>query len=157
MGLPDSVYQKIPNGTKDDFDAIQSFRSYNYYDENNMQIGKKINYINEKYQSIRLENLYYYKNEKENLISLNDTIPRPYYAIIPNYTYTYYLDKKNDLREFDKLTKFVKSSFNLLKTKTSSTNGTTTYNYEFNDIGLVSKITKNYGRVEVSKIFWRKK
>ena len=59
--------------------------------------------------------------------------------------------------EFDKLTTFVKSSYNLIKTENSG-GSIFTYSYEFNELGLVSQITKDYGnRVEVRKIYWRKK
>ncbi len=155
-GLIDSFYMKVQNNSKDDPDLVKSTRVYYFYDSDDMLLEEKINYIYESKfgKSIYAGSSFYYENQNKNLI-LTKQIDVDYKWTT---NYTYYLDKKNDLLEFDKLIKFVKPSYNLVKTETSSSNSIITYNYKFNDLGLVCEITKNYGtRVDVSQIFWRKK
>lgn len=154
-GLVDSFYMKIPNNWKDNPDVIKSTRVYYVYDSEDMLMEQKNNYIYESIfeKSIIAGSTFNYKYQFKNLILINQTDKD--YKWSRNFTY--YLDKKNDLLEFDKLTTFVKSSYNLIKTENSG-GSIFSYSYEFNDLGLVKQITKDYGsRVEVRKIYWRKK
>lgn len=153
--LVDSSYMKVPNNWKDNPDAVKSTRVYYVYDAEDMLIEQKSNYIYESIfeKSMIAGSIFNYNYQSKNLILTNQT-DKDYNWIT---SYTYYLDKKNDLLEFDKLTTFVKSSYNLIKTENSG-GSIFTYSYEFNELGLVSQITKDYGnRIEVRKIYWRKK
>lgn len=154
-GLVDSTYRKVPNNWNDDPDLVKSTKVYYTYDAEDMLIERKDNYIHERKSGKTTSSgiTSFYENQSKNIISIND-IDKNYKWI---RSYTYHLDKKNDLLEFDKLTTFVKSSYNLIKTENSG-GSIFTYSYEFNDLGLVNQITKDYGnRVEVRKIYWRKK
>jgi hypothetical protein len=153
--LVDSSYMKVPNNWKDNPDAVKSTRVYYVYDAEDMLIAQKSNYIYESIfeKSMIAGSIFNYNYQSKNLILTNQT-DKNYNWIT---SYTYYLDKKNDLLEFDKLTTFVKSSYNLIKTENSG-GSIFTYSYEFNELGLVNQITKDYGnRIEVRKIYWRKK
>lgn len=153
-GLVDSSYRIIPNDSKESDGLVKTHKVNYFYDENDLLIYSKSLLIHEIYGGKRIEQTNaFYEYLKNNIVSViissvnyNDTT-----------TYTYYLDKNNDLLEFNKLLNFTKPSKNLVKTETSSTYGLTTYDYKFNDLGLVSEITQSSGRIDIRKIFWRKK